>query len=382
MKKVLFLQIEGNALGGVWSVNKTIGESLIEEGYDVEIMSIRDSHSGKVLEHDPKLKVSIINTKDKWNITHFEDIKSNLFKFKLFKSFKLLLKKVIEEFKLKRDYNRVKKYIISNDIDYIVTTHYQLLDVIPKRYLSRTIHEQHTSFGATYSHKATRKMLYKYNGKVKYLWLTKATCDKAIECGYLNSTYIYNPVQFSSLKTADVVSNKKLVTLSRISSEKRIDLMIKIVDDILKDDKFKDWSLEIYGEGDLRSSMEKTLYNKDKIKFMGTTNTPRDVIMKSSINLCTSSYEGFSMSILEANECGVPTVTFNFGESVSEEIIQDKTGIYVEQDDVNSYKKELIKLMSNVKKLEKMSLECKKFANKFNRKNIVKEWIKLFDSFE
>ena len=378
MKKVLFLQNIGNSYGGVWFVNKTIGEELINNDYDVEILSIRDSHK-KELEHDEKLKVSIVNKNDLWEITHFEDIKKEFIKFKIIKSIKLLLKKIKEEYKLKKDYNYVKSYIRKNNYDYIVTTHYQLLDCIPKEYLKKTIHEQHTSFITSYNHLATRKTFDKYNGKVTFLWLSKKSSELAKGKGYLNSTYIYNPIKFTCLKKADVINNKKLVTISRFSEEKRLDLMVKIVDEVLKNNKFKNWIFEIYGDGPLKKELMNLKYDAKKIKIMGFTNDTKSVLMKSSINLNTSLFEGFSMGILEASECGVPTITFDFGESVSEEIQDNVTGLIVNQEDLENYKKKLELLMSDSKLLETMSKNCKNFAKQFNIKIVIKEWIRLFN---
>ena len=86
--------------------------------------------------------------------------------------------------------------------------------------------------------------------------------------------------------------------------------------------------------------------------------------------------------LLEGNECGVPTVSFNFGESVSEEIINKKTGIYVDQDDIESYKKELKELMKDNDKLENMSVECKSFSENFQIKKIIEQWERLFSKIE
>ena len=41
MKKILFLQIKGNSLGGVWFVNKSLGEEFIRRGYHAEVLAIR-----------------------------------------------------------------------------------------------------------------------------------------------------------------------------------------------------------------------------------------------------------------------------------------------------------------------------------------------------
>ena len=158
--------------------------------------------------------------------------------------------------------------------------------------------------------------------------------------------------------------------------------MVNIANDILKDKELKDWSLEIYGDGDCKEEILKTDYNKDKIKFMGVTTDAKKELLKSSINLNTSLFEGFAMGILEGNECGVPTISFNFGESISEEIINQKTGIYVNQDDIKSYKKELKELMKNKEKLENMSIECKNFSKKFKIQKITEDWINLFNKID
>ncbi len=380
MKKVLFLQVEGNSCGGVWFVNKTIGEELIKHGYSVLIMSVRDS-GGKKLEHNKKLNVSIVNSLDPWQITHFEDIKKELRKFHILSSFNLILKKIKEEIKLKKDFNYIRKYIIKENFDYIITSHYQLLDCIPKKYLKRTIHEQHTSFETSYSHAATRKTLDKYNGLVKYLWLSKSSSHLAKEKGYKNSTYIYNPVRFKSLNTSSL-ENKKLITIARISEEKRIDLMINIVNDLLKDPLLKEWSLDIYGDGPLKDKLMTINYDKNKIRWMGSVNLVSDVLLKASINLNTSLFEGFAMGILEANECGVPTISFRFGESIDEEIINNKTGIIVEQNDILSYKEKLKELMLDNDKLKELSNNSKEFSKNFQVENIIKDWLDLFKSLD
>ena len=110
---------------------------------------------------------------------------------------------------------------------------------------------------------------------------------------------------------------------------------------------------------------------------MGLTNNPKDKLLTSSINLNTSPYEGFSLSILEANECGVPTITFDFGESVHEEIINEKTGIIA--DDFNDYVEKLKELMLNESKLKILSKNAREFSNNFHIETIIKKWIDLFN---
>lgn len=151
--------------------------------------------------------------------------------------------------------------------------------------------------------------------------------------------------------------------------------MIDICNTIFKDSKYHDWVLEIYGDGEERDYLE-SLIKINQIKLMGSTNNPKKKLLTSSINLNTSDYEGFSLSILEANECGIPTITFDFGESVGEEIIDNKTGFIASS--MDDYINKLKKLMDDNDLLEKMSINAKKFNNDFRIENIVEEWMKIF----
>lgn len=380
MKKVLILQNKGKSYGGVWQVNRLVGEELIKNGYEVHIVAIRNNQNDIETEHAPRLKIHTINEKDLWSTYRGKDILDELKKGSIFNSFKMILSRIKYEISLKQDITQLHQYIATYNPDYIITSHYQLLDMIPKKYLSITINEQHSSFIDAINHKATRKTLEKYNGKVQFLWLTKKTMEKAEEYGLINNLYIYNAVRFKSSKQADVIKNKKLITITRISEVKRLDLMINICEEIFKDNQFKDWVLEIYGDGELEAEIKNQIHNQRQIKLKGLTNNPQKELLDASINLNTSKYEGFSMSILEAQECGVPTISFDCWESVHEQIISNKTGIIAK--DKKEYIDKLKELMLNESMLQKMSNECKQFSNNFQIDVIVKEWIKLFNKID
>lgn len=380
MKKVLILQNQGKIYGGVWQVNKLVGEELINKGYKVHIVSIRDKKTDMVLEHHKDLVVRTINPCDEWETYHLVDVITVLRYFHLIKAVKMVISKIKYNISLHKDINSLHKYINEYNPDYIVTSHYQLIDMIPIKYLDRTIHEQHSSFLDAINHRATKKTFDKYKDKIRFLWLTKKTMENAIKVGYKNSSYIYNAVRFKASGKASVVKNKKLVAIARLSSDKSIDIMIDIVSDVFKDDKYSDWVLEIYGDGEEESKLRNMINNNRQIKLMGLTNDPKGVLLTSSISLNTSKYEGFSLSILEANECGVPTIAFNFGESTNEQIINGKTGIIAS--DINDYKEKLKELMDNSLKLEEMSLNAKEFSNEFQIEKIINKWIKLFDKIK
>jgi len=368
MKKVLILQLLGKSFGGVWQVNKSIGEKLVSLGYEVKVVFLRDNKNDLVIDCDPKLILHTINKIDNWgDIPRKKDIltgKVSLFKY------------MCEQKKLVNDYKILKEYIGNYNPNYIISSHYQLLNGIPSDYLDRTIHVEHCAFLTSYNHKATRNTLYKYNGKIRIVWLSKKSCDNAIDVGYKNCSYIYNSVRFKSNSRANVIKNKKLVTIARFSEEKRLDLMIRIVKEVFSDDRLRNWVFEIYGAGPTEDAMRKEIGECERIKIMGRTDNPKDILLSSSINLNTSLFEGFSLSVLEANECGIPTIAFNFGESAPELILDNKTGI-IALDEVD-YKEKLVSLMLDDKRLDSMSKASKDFNKKFDIDNIIDEWLNLF----
>ena len=381
MKKILFIQLKGKSYGGVWQVIKSVGESLIQKGYDVSVVSLRENPDNIVIEHDPKLKLTTINPNDIWENTYTgKEIIDELKKFHLIEASKRLLIRIKHEISIKKDTKKLHQYIYEYNPDCIITAQYQLINMIPKELLNITIHEQHISFRESISHKDTKRVFDKYKDKIKFLWLTKQTMLDAIEYGITNSYYIYNPVRFKSDKVSNVTKNKKLITIARLSTQKRLDKMVSIAKEIFKDKKYQDWTLEIYGNGPEEDKIKKLIGNHKQIKLMGVTNDPKKELLKASINLNTSDSEGFALSILEANECGVPTVTLDFGESVKEEILDGKTGIIA--NDQKDYVKKLKGLMDNPKKLQELANNAKEFSKEFQPENITEEWIKLFNELD
>ena len=380
MKKVLILQNKGKTYGGVWQVNKLIGEALLEKGYQVHIVSIRNNHNNLVLDHHKDLVVKTINEKGIWGTYTGTEIIYELKQKNIIKAARMFLSRLKHELSLLLDIKKLHQYIKNYNPDHIITAHYQLLDMIPKKYLNITIHEQHSSFKECINHKKTKETFVKYNGKITYLWLTEKTMQDAKNFGLKNCQYIYNAVRFKSDEIADVANNKKLITIARLSHEKRIDMMIDIAKEIFKDKLFSDWTLEIYGTGETEELLIKKVKNHKQIKLMGLTNNPQKELLKSSINLNTSLTEGFSLSILEANECGIPTITFNFGESTEEEIMNGKTGIIAK--DKQDYINKLKQIMIDKKQLIELSRNAKEFSKNFHIENIINKWIELFNEYD
>ena len=371
MKKILFLQIKGNSLGGIWFVNKTLGEEFLRRGYEVHVLALRNNHPGIDIKDTP-LNIKVINKIDKWEITHRRDVLNNL-------NLKTLKKYFKDKKKLDNDYLEMKKLINDYNPDYIIASHYQTLFGVPHKYLEKVIFVQHSSFDYLLKDKFCVKTLKRLNNKLfKMCWLCKSAMTKAIEFGFINNTYIYNPNKFLTTKKADVSANKKIVVITRIHPEKRIDLMIEMVNDVLKD--FKDWTFEIYGTGSFNEKSQEILNSSKQIFYKGLINNPLDVLLKGSLTLNTSIYEGFSLSIIEGFSAGLPVIAFDFGESANEQIINGYNGYVIEKDNISMFKEKLREVLNSKEKLEELSRNAKEFSGQFEISKVADNWENLFKS--
>lgn len=377
MKKILILQTKSNSFGGIWIVDKTLGDEFIKKGYKVKLIGIRKNHPGIDIKSD-SFDIQTINDLDEWEITHRRDIINSIKKFKFIRT---LIKYVNDNKKLNHDYKICMEEIKKYNPDFIIASHYQVLDAIPQEYLKKVVHVQHSSIEFMLSDKKNVKTLKKYQNKIlKLIWLSNTIKKQAQELGFENSECIYNPVRFSTEHQANVIRNKKIVVISRIDQEKRIDLMIKIVNDIFQNKKYKDWIFEIYGIGEFNNESKEILKSSKQIRFMGVTYDPLPILLNSSITLNTSLFEGYPLSVIEGFTCGLPVVSFNFGENAKEQIIDKFNGFLVKMNDIKMFKEKLELLMTDKKTLKVLSDNSKEFSKKFKSDIIIKEWIKLIDS--
>lgn len=302
MNKVLFIFNKGNAIGGVWNVNQLIANKLLDDNYEIIYLAIREYDKNIAPCCDKRIKYYTINPNTKWETARGSKIIESLKKGQLLQAIKDYKFYKKDKRALLRDFKKTKKIITAINPNYIITSHYEQLDAIPNSYLKKTINLNHVVFEKVLEIKNWIKTYNKYRDKLaKFVWLSKETNKRAKEYGIENSVCIYNAVRFESQEISDVIHNKKLVAICRFSEEKRIELMLEIVNEVLN--RNKEWKFELYGEGEILEKGKKIIENNPRIEMCGLTNNPKEVLLSSSINLNTSLFEGFSLSILEANEC-------------------------------------------------------------------------------
>lgn len=313
----------------------------------------------------------LANEEDIWGCPRLFEIAELLKQGHPIKATKYMLDRICYKKRIAEDYLRSGELIRELCPDAIICSHYEILQGIPEEFLCRTVMHFHTSFNQVISNRSYTDTFNKYKDRIhSFVWLSRQTAEIAKAHRYTNSTYIYNPLFFSSDQRADP-ENRKVIFLGRLSEEKRVHLAIRHFKDIVEENHLTDWVFEIYGDRDLEDEIRRQTAVCPYVKCMGRTDSVRETLLSGSLLMLTSRFEGMPLTVLEANECGLPVIAYDFGESAGEVIRDGVTGIIVPQDDRDAYVQQLTRLLLMPQYRQKLAENAKEFAKAFSEESIL-----------
>lgn len=195
---------------------------------------------------------------------------------------------------------------------------------------------------------------------------------------------ICNPLSFGEVLPKEQIAEKEkeVIIVARLSEiPKRISLVLKIWNTIEKSGLFNDWKLTIVGGG------EDEKYYKRKAASLGLTRVsfegqqnPIKYYKRASIFLMTSVYEGWGLTLIEAQQMGVVPIAFDSYEALCDIIENDLTGIVVENNNSSLFAEKLMWLMQHNMEREEMAANGLKSCQKFSMPNVIQKWQNLFTS--
>ena len=139
---------------------------------------------------------------------------------------------------------------------------------------------------------------------------------------------------------------------SRLVKEKNINLAINIFNNLSKE--FSGLGLVIVGSGPEEAKLKSLAENNKNIIFEPWVNNLSDYYASSDIFLLTSNYEGWGMTVVEANSYGLPVVMTDVG-CAGEFIKNNYNGIIYPVCDEQKILESLKFLIENKEEREKMS---------------------------
>lgn len=169
---------------------------------------------------------------------------------------------------------------------------------------------------------------------------------------------------------------RRLVSLSRLSADKRPDLSIEVFASIAGD--FPDWDFEIYGDGPMRATVAGMIEKlaPGRIQLRGFTCNPYDVLSGADLFVSTSWVEGFGNSIWEAMACGVPVVATEAGTTIRS-LVRDRVDGMISNDTVPALARDLATLMRDDGKRAAMAEQAREVVNRFSLEASLLAWDKL-----
>ena len=171
-----------------------------------------------------------------------------------------------------------------------------------------------------------------------------------------------------------------IIYVGRISSEKNIDFMLKVVAEIKK--KKKDVKMAVLGDENPRSKdqlknklilLAKDLNIENNISFLGHKNNVEDYLNKSRILLLSSSHEGLPAVLVEAMACGVVPIANEVGE-ISDLLQHNSNGIIIEKLNILSYADAVFLLLNNTGFYNKLSHNSIKVKENYSLKILSDKW--------
>lgn len=220
-----------------------------------------------------------------------------------------------------------------------------------------------------------------YSG-VRIMAISETTREDLIKLGFEknNIRIVYCGIDGSKTKNhLKKFSNPTILYLGRIKRYKRVDMLIKIMPEVIN--RVPNAHLMIAGwgtEGTAITEVSMRSKNRKRVKIIGPVSEAEKtyLLSRSWVFVNPSIGEGWGISVIEANLHGAPAVAFRVA-GLSESIKDGKTGFLVESE------KELIdkicEILENKKLREGLSRNAIKWAKSFNWDDAALDSLKIIE---
>lgn len=216
----------------------------------------------------------------------------------------------------------------------------------------------HYTIGTTFS-KAHEQSAYQRMDTVVFVSANAMRqFEKIYGTGMTHNIVIHNPIDRNSIvaQTTDQNPLKQKVTLiaiGRLSPEKGIERLLRVVSDLNKVDR--DFDLWILGDGPMRQSLEdmKKDLALDNVHFLGFRNPPYPWLAKADMLISSSYTEAAPLVVCEALCLGIPVIGTDTA-GTREMLEGGKWGILTEQSEKSLYEG-ILKLLDSSEERKKYS---------------------------
>ena len=194
-----------------------------------------------------------------------------------------------------------------------------------------------------------------------------------------NIRVIPNALPFTTDTPSDCKAHR-VVAAGRYDFQKNFELLIRLWARLAP--SFPDWELYIVGDGKMRAELTalvSSLGLTGSITLATPTHQMQEVYRSSSVYAMTSRYEGLPMVLLEAQQMGLPIVSFACPCGPRDVITDGRDGFLIEPGDEERFVAELSRLMVDEELRCKMGEEARKASLRYTVDHVMAQWVELFE---
>lgn len=179
------------------------------------------------------------------------------------------------------------------------------------------------------------------------------------------------------------VMKHRVLAVGRLDYQKGFDRLICAWELVQKSGKYKDWVLDIFGQGEWQGMLQRMIDEKglqESLRINPPTKTIGKEYASSSLLVMSSNYEGFPMVMIEAMACGVPVVSFDFMCGPKDIIKQGQNGLIVNNGDVEGLADAMMRVMDDESFRKRLSQNALSVVSTYSEEAVMAQWTKLFAS--
>lgn len=341
--------------GGAERVVCNLANFLVKKNHKVTILTVNDL---KTYETDDRVRHVVLYRKTGSHLPHF----------------------IINLIRI----NRMNRYFRKEKMDVYLTFLPELtkLILLQKRFLRCPIILAQRSDPEVYYHASehNRKSFEKYYSQADGYVFQTEDAKKFFEhrgINVLNSLVVANAVNQDFVsKSYKGTRRKVIVSAGRLTKAKNFSMLIEAFSQI--QDKYSEYNLEIFGDGELKEKLIQQAESKglkERVIFPGYVNNLGEKIKDASLFVLSSDYEGMSNALMEAMTLGLPVISTDCPAGGSRFLIEDgKNGRLVPVGDVEKMKEAIDDMLSDYGASIQMGVEARKICDELQSDKVYSKW--------
>lgn len=174
---------------------------------------------------------------------------------------------------------------------------------------------------------------------------------------------------------------KRIVSVGRLDANKNHEMMIRAFAGLA--DRYPDYTMTIYGEGELREHLQKLIVDlklENRVFLPGVVPDVADKIEKASLFLLVSYSEGVSNALIEALALGLPSIATDVRSGGTRELIRDgENGLIIPAGDEEALKKAMDRLLSDREYARQLGEQARKIQKRLAPERVNRQWQEYFE---